>query len=653
MAVRETTTGLNRRRREFESYATAKANEIDEQRQAWRYYHAAQWTAAQLKTLKDRKQPPITFDRTSRRIDGLVGVVRKLRTDPKAFPKTQQHENSADVATQVVRTVCDQSRFEDIEAECARDGAVHGIGVSELTFQQGDHGDPDFKLEYVDPRSFFYDPRSIKNDFSDARFMGTYKWVGLDELEEMVPGASEKVGQSDDGTYTTAFDTDREMLWIDEKQRVRLVDHWYIEGGKWRWCLHIGTTEIAGGEDGGESPFTNDRGKSLCKFLAFSNLIDHDGDRYGFVRRLKGPQDAMNQHRSKALHIMNTRQIKVRKGALEDVEKTRKEAARPDGVLEYTGNAEDFEVIQPAQEFLQQTEYYQDAKNEIDQFGPNPALLGDLGKSASGRAYTMAQQAGLAELGPFLKNFRMWKLAQYEAIWWTAKRHWTGERFLRITDDEGLAQFMKVNGVELDQFGQPALVNALGSIDVDIVIDEGPDTETVMGDVFDTLGSLAQNKVPVPPAVIIEASNLPGEVKKKMLSMMQQQDPATEAAKQLELQNKDAANKELQSRAMLNMAKAQSEGAPQGQPDDTAKNMLEWHKAQLSALTSIEVARIGAKTDLDSQQIEHALETSLHLSDQAHQRDMAEFQAQQSLQTAQIAAKAKSSSAPRNGARPA
>lgn len=572
MAEREYSEGtgkLRQRRQEFESYASAKANEIDEQRLAWRYYHGAQYDERQLQKYRERQQPVITFDRTSRKIDGLVGIMRKLRTDPKAFPRTQQQEEGADVATQVIRTICDASRFEDIEAECGRDGAVHGIGVTEITFVAGDRGDPDFELQYVDPRTFFYDPRSTKPDFSDARFMGTYKWVGLDELDEIVPGASERVSRGEDGSYWTAFDSDREMLWTDDRQRVRLVDHWYIEGGIWKWCLHVGTSEI----QHGDSPFTNDKQKSLCKFRAFSNLIDHDGDRYGFVRRLKGPQDAMNQHRSKALHIMNTRQIIAEKGALDDIEKTRREAARPDGVIEYnptpSGEA-GFRIDQPDQEFLQQTQYYQDAKNEIDQFGPNPALLGDLGKSASGRAYAMAQQAGLAELGPFLKNFRMWKLDQYETIWWAAQKYWSSERFLRVTDDEGMIQFMKVNGVTIDNWGQPALVNALGSISVDIVIDEGPDTETVMGDVFDIMQSLVQNGVPIPPAAIIETSSLPGEEKKKLIAIIQKPDPAQEMAKKLDLQGKEAENKEIQSRAMLNMAKAREAGMPdaggQGEP---------------------------------------------------------------------------------------
>jgi hypothetical protein len=178
----------------------------------------------------------------------------------------------------------------------------------------------------------------------------------------------------------------------------------------------------------------------------------------------------------------------------------------------------------------------------------------------------MAQQAGLAELGPFLKNHRMWKLGIYQQSWWAAQKYWTAERFIRVTDDQGLAQFMKVNGLEMHpETMMPTLVNALGSINVDIVIDEGPHTETVMGDVNDTLMALAQNKVPVPPAVFIETSNLPGSEKKKLIGMLTQPDPAKEAATKLELEGKQAENAKTHSEAMLNVAKAHAEGAPDQQ----------------------------------------------------------------------------------------
>jgi hypothetical protein len=569
---------LIRRRREFEDYSSVKSREIDEQRLGWRYYHVDQWTLEQLRVLRKRGQPAITFDRTGRKIDSLSGTIRRLRTDPKCYPNTPNGEQGAEVATQVIRSICDASFAEDLEVECCRDALIHGIGVDELTLVAGDKGDPDLRFEYCDPRTFFYDPRSLRHDFRDGRFHGIYKWADIDELDALKEGASDEVaaGLGSDGGYWTAFDTDRENMWVDSRRRVRLIDHWYKVGDRWKWCLHTGTTTIMEGD----SPFVDERGRSISKYNAFACMIDLDGDHYGFIRRLRGPQDALNQHRSKALHIMNTRQLKLKEGAVDDIEVARREAARPDGVLVYRGDKADLEVVQPDQEFIQQTNYYQDAKTEIDSFGPNQQLIQQFGQNVSGRAANMLQQAGLAELGPFLKNFRMWKLRRYRAAWLAAQRYWTSQRMLRVTADQGVAQFMQINTVETDQYGLPILVNMLGNIDVEIKIDEGPDTETVMGDVFDLLMALSQNNVPVPPAAIIEASNLPLSEKKKLQMMVNQPDPMKQQAAQLQLQGAAATIQKTQAETqklsaeagkaqtggILNIAKARTEGMPDGPP---------------------------------------------------------------------------------------
>ena len=151
---------LTKRRREFEDFASVKAREIDESRNSWRYYHVDQWTNTQLEVLKKRHQPAITFDRTGRKIDSLSGTIRRLRTDPKAYPNTPKGEQGAEVATQVIRTINDASFAEDLEVECCRDALIHGFGVDELVLGRGDKGDPDLRFAYVDPKTFFYDPRS-------------------------------------------------------------------------------------------------------------------------------------------------------------------------------------------------------------------------------------------------------------------------------------------------------------------------------------------------------------------------------------------------------------------------------------------------------------------------------------------------------------
>lgn len=557
-------------KRQFSDYVSVKTPENDEARTAWRYYHSVQLTDEQVSKLKERGQPAIIFDRTSRKIDGLVGTIQRLRTDPKAFPRTPAHEQGAELATSVLRYILDSSRWEDLERDAVLSAAVHGIGVVELGLVDAGEQDPDISIEPIDSTTFFYDPRSIKADFSDARYMGVSRFVSAAELEEMFPGAAEDIDFVADGGDETVFDVDKAPLWTNSRRKIRLVEHWYKYKGEWRYCIYVSTTKLAMGP----SPFRDERGASIPRYIAWSNQVDQDGDRYGFVRRLKGPQDAINQHRSKAMHIMNTRQIFARQGVFLDVEKARKEAARPDGFVEFNGTKDEWSIEQPAQEFLQQTQYFEDAKNEIEQFGPTPALLGTV-DARSGRALAMLQQAGLAEIGPFNGNYVSWKKRVYRAVWCAARDHWKADRYIRVTDDDGLAQFIQVNALQIGPGGMPQLVNNLGAVDVDIILDEGPDTVNVMGDVFDTMLSLAQNKAPIPPQALIELSPLPKSQKDKILRIMSEPNPMQQQAARLQLAEGEAKVQETQASAQLKQAQAfkavQEAGAPmQGEAGPSA-----------------------------------------------------------------------------------
>jgi hypothetical protein len=84
----------------------------------------------------------------------------------------------------------------------------------------------------------------------------------------------------------------------------------------------------------GQSPFHDEKGKTFPRFRMFSANVDHDGDRYGFIRNLKSAQDEINMRRSKALHLLNSRRVISEKGAVDDIEIARREWAKPDGWVE-------------------------------------------------------------------------------------------------------------------------------------------------------------------------------------------------------------------------------------------------------------------------------------------------------------------------------
>src|SRR5450631_3398235 len=140
---------IGKLRRQYYDYLGVKANEIGEQKEARRYYHGAQWTEKEIKTLKRRKQPIITKNKIARKINAVIGLVERLRQDPKAYPRTPKQEQGADVATSVLRYALDHVDWKSKSPRCARMAAIDGLAGVELELATGDHGDPDIDLHIV------------------------------------------------------------------------------------------------------------------------------------------------------------------------------------------------------------------------------------------------------------------------------------------------------------------------------------------------------------------------------------------------------------------------------------------------------------------------------------------------------------------------
>lgn len=555
-----------RLKKQFLSYLDTKTEEISEQKDSRRYYHGAQWTAEQIKEFRKRRQPVVTYNRVARKINAIIGLLERQRQDPRGFPRTPQHEDGAELATAVMRYVLDTQEWPAISAACGLAASVDGIGGIELLLEQGDSQDLDVGMGEIDPSGFFYDPRSLKPDFSDARFMGFAKWSDLETAIEMFPDKEQELRESMESGSELTTHPDHEDKWFignADHRKIRLVDHWYIEKGEWHWCVYTGSVKL---EDG-QSPFIDERGKTFCKYVMFSANVDQDGDRYGFIRNMKSSQDEINQRRSKGLHILNSRRILIEKGTVANVEKLRTEAARPDGVIEVNPGTTppSFDDGNRAAELTGHLGFLEDAKNEIENYGFNPALMGTGVNQMSGRAIALQQQAGISELGPYILSFRAWKLRVYRAIWNTVQRYWTSERWIRVTDDEQVSQFLAVNQLGIDpNTGMPTIVNAIGSLDVDIIIDEGPDVVNMQADAYDTLTIMAQGGQPIPPEVLIELSPLHGSVKKKIMEMIQQarqaEMQAAQPAMQMEMMGKQADIEETQANTLLKRAQATKQG---------------------------------------------------------------------------------------------
>jgi hypothetical protein len=226
--------------------------------------------------------------------------------------------------------------MEGQEPEVARDGAIDGIGGVEIEITQGDQGDPEVSFEIVEPDSFFYDPRSYRADFSDARYMGVGKWMDLDAAIELFPDKEEELRAV--GTYSLSLSSNPTgksagLPRSGSKRLVRLIEIWYKHKGGGAGRLH-GLFD----PDGRRSYLTDNKKKTFCKYVMFSANVDHDGDRYGFVRNMKSRRTNTTIAAPRRCIRSTASGLILAQGAVQDIETVRQEWARPDGVVVVQSN---------------------------------------------------------------------------------------------------------------------------------------------------------------------------------------------------------------------------------------------------------------------------------------------------------------------------
>lgn len=631
---------VSRLRQLYIDYLTACVQEYEEQKQSRHYYHGAQWTPEEIEILRKRRQPIITDNQINRKIDSVAGLVTRLRQDPKAYPRNPKNADGAEIATQAVRSVLEGNQWKYLDGACATQAGIEGIAGIELKLVDGDHDDPDVGMEFVFGDDFFHDPRDIKPQVL-GRFHGLAKWLDVEEAIELFPDKEEELRTL---MVETGFDltthADREYKWIYvNEKRLRLVEHWYLHNGQWYWAFYCSMLLLAQGV----SPFLDERGKPMSRFVMFRANVDHDGDAYGLVRTLKGMQDEVNQRRSKALFLSNVTKLTGQKGAVDSVEVARRENARPDGYIEFNMGFEP-PVPDPnkSADLANQLALMQDARQQIQSYiNINPALMAQEDQH-SGVAINYLQKAGTAELGSFLRNYCAWKLRVYRTIWNIVSRTWQAERWIRVTDNQGLAQFIQINGMEVDEWGQPVIINAIGALNVEISMDEGPDVANMMQDAYEII----KDDPTIPWQIKLEFMPLPASMKKaveqKLAQAQQQQapDPKLQAVQMKAQSDERSAQLKFQQdqqkgAAEVQRANVQAEAEKFNAQQDALARQQDQQAAreQHAQDLRMEMMRVEAEREKIRMQIEQAR--------QEHEFAMAELQRQHQTKQAEHAAKRK------------
>ena len=108
----------------------------------------------------------------------------------------------------------DNNNWNAVTPVVTESAAVDGLAGIELDLEPvppapgSQHGTPppqqpdyDVMFKPVDNDGFFYDPRSFKHDFADARYLGMGKFVDEEQLVELLPGMEEDIKAACDSQH--------------------------------------------------------------------------------------------------------------------------------------------------------------------------------------------------------------------------------------------------------------------------------------------------------------------------------------------------------------------------------------------------------------------------------------------------------------------
>lgn len=589
------------------------------------YVDGKQWTAEEEKILADRGQPVVTDNKIKDKIEYLLGMERKQRTDPKAYPRnTPTDEGGADAATDALRYVADSNHWNYVRSDAADSMFVEGRAgieiIVEKKLSRGSSGVPKIRQNSIPWDRLYVDPASMRTDYADKGFVGTVTWMDHDTAIAKWPGKKAEIEASYEiptGSSQTFEDKPRWFTNTAGRKRVQVFDHYYLQKGEWWHCKFV-----AGGfvEEPAVSAYEDEEGEPDCPIEVQAMYRERKSGRaYGAVRRLKDLQDDWNKRRSKSLHLLNTNQIVMEDGAAgsndDSLARLRKEAARPDGVIQRVPGME-LEIVNGRDLAAGHIQLMMLTGASLDATGPNAALSGNTG-SISGRAKQIDQQGGLVAIDKPFDSIKFLSLRVYRHTWNRIRQFWTEEHWIRVRDEEHLkfiALNRKVTKAEImaaelknadmpdeekaailqriatdPQYQETVVLNNVAEIDVDITIDESPDVMTLQQEQFAILADLAKGGVAIPPKALIEASALRN--KRKILDAMGGGDDPQQqaiAALQQKMGELEAMLKEAQIRKTISEVQ-KNEAATAESVVDAAVKTAEFITAPATPKTQVSV----------------------------------------------------------------
>jgi hypothetical protein len=497
------------------------------------FYDGLQWSPEDVEVLMERGQAPLVFNLVKPTADWIIGTQKRTQLDWKILPRRPDLSQTAEVKTSIMKYLSDVNHTNYAIGRAFKDAIVAGLGWIESGIRGDPEKEPIYSA-YESWRNIIYDSSSKDRDLNeDCRYQFRWRWLDLDIGEALFPERKDVLQQAVINTsnlLTGGLDEDGEEFWYlgqaissdyaaitqsrrtfvsdtsyvnYRRQRCRVIEGWYKKP------VRVQMMRGGGPQDGQVFNETNPyhldsvnagrvslfdsvymqvhcavftekallwAGKSPYRHNRFPFVPiwcyrrGRDNATYGVIRQLRDPQEDYNKRASKTLWILSANQFFMEEGAVEDVEETRQEGARPDGILVHKKGYR-LESRKDMSEVQQQINLMTlDHQHIQSTSGVTDENMGRQTNATSGRAIEARQMQGTVITAEPFDNLRFARQIQGQNELSLAEQFMTQPRVIRLTGAKGKVDWVSINEPVENADGTVSFLNDVTSEQADYVV---------------------------------------------------------------------------------------------------------------------------------------------------------------------------------------
>ncbi len=191
---------------------------------AFRYYRGDQWTPEEIRAFHSQFRHHYVFNEIATKVDHLLGVQRRTRTEPVVRSRRPERAAEADEMTARLAVISDLSDAEYVESDVFLDSLLAGYGVAAV--RTGTEPGMPIKIERISPYEILWDVTATDRALAGARWLARSSILPRRKAAEQFPEYSkliERAGANDFGDLPGIL-SQRRMWRATRSNEVRITE---------------------------------------------------------------------------------------------------------------------------------------------------------------------------------------------------------------------------------------------------------------------------------------------------------------------------------------------------------------------------------------------------------------------------------------------